>query len=46
MERDSVGGGLGAQAIGLGDTQDVERLPECRVLDVAVLVHGVHDARL
>lgn len=46
VELEVDGRGHGAQAVGLGDSQHVERLPECRVVDVALLADGVHDARL
>lgn len=40
------GCGGGAQAVGLGHPQRVERLPERRLVDFALLADGVHDARL
>lgn len=46
VELEVDGCGRGAQAVGLGDSQHVERLPECGVVDVALLADGVHDARL
>lgn len=46
LEHEADGCGAGAQAVGLGDPQRVERLPERRVVDLALLADGVHDARL
>lgn len=37
---------LRAQAVGLGDAQRVDGLPEGRLMNVAVLAGDVHDARL
>lgn len=45
VEPEADGGVLRSQAVGLGDGQGVERLPERGVPDVAMLVDGVHDAR-
>lgn len=36
--------GVGAQAVGLGDSQRVDGLPVGEVVNVAVLVDGVHNA--
>lgn len=43
-ELEAAPGGLGAQAVGLGHPQRVDRLPEGQTRHVAVLVGRVHDA--